>query len=176
MNEELKKIVKKLEGSLLTIGINEENILDEIEKNDNIHTCYTLTNISLTGKKYNMVRKGRNKKVNIKKIKKVFKKKKLDNVICNYDTIKQFYRSFIPQSIYINKGKLYIYGNKKDLDILKSKYERYTKDIKIKEKGNNFILIINNENTKNNFFKDLGYRLIDFKNDALDLITDLLIN
>ena len=78
-----------------------------------------------------MTKKGRNKKINIKKIKKQFKKKSLDTIICNYETIKPFYRSFIPNSIYLNKGTLYIYGNKEDLQKIKPKYQRYTSLIKI---------------------------------------------
>ena len=51
MNNQILKIIKKLKGSLLGIGLNEENLLDAIENNDNIQTCYLLNNISLTGKK-----------------------------------------------------------------------------------------------------------------------------
>ena len=104
MENELLKIIKKIKGSLLGIGMTESILLDAIEENDNIDTCYILSNVSLTGKKFNMIKKGRNKKINIKKLKKKFKKKSLDTVICNYDIIKQFYRSFVPNSIYINKN------------------------------------------------------------------------
>ncbi len=176
MENELLKIIKKIKGSLLGIGMTESILLDAIEENDNIDTCYILSNVSLTGKKFNMIKKGRNKKINIKKLKKKFKKKSLDTVICNYDIIKQFYRSFVPNSIYINKGYLYIYGNKKDLENLSKKYQRYTKDIELLENKENYILKINNTNTKNKFFKDKIYRIKDFSIDAVDFITELLIN
>ncbi len=176
MNKQLLEITNNMKGSLLGIGINDENILDVIEKNDDIHTCYLINNISLTGKKFNMTKRGKNKKINIKKLKKHFKKKSLDNVICNYEIIKQFQRSFVPNSIYINKGDLYIYGNEEDLETLKLKYQRYTADIEITKVSDGTIMKINNQNTKNKFFKDKIYRLKDFGSDALELMTDILIN
>ena len=122
MNKQILEIINNLKGSLLGIGLNDNTFLDAIEQNNNINTCYLLNNISLTGKKFSITKRGKNKKINIKKIKKYFKKKSLDNIIVNYDTIKQFYRSFIPNSIYLNKDTLYIYGNKNDLENLKQKY------------------------------------------------------
>lgn len=131
MNEKLLQIINSLEGSLLGIGFEDDLLLDAIENNNNIYSCYLLTKKNPSSKKFNMTKKGRNKKINIKKIKKQFKKKSLDTIICNYETIKPFYRSFIPNSIYLNKGTLYIYGNKEDLQKIKPKYQRYTSLIKI---------------------------------------------
>ena len=176
MNNQILKIIKNLKGSLLGIGLNEENLLDAIENNDNIQTCYLLNNISLTGKKFSITKRGKNKKINIKKIKKHFKKKSLDTIICNYNIIKQFYRSFVPNSIYLTSKTIYIYGSKKDLEELKNKYQRYTKNIELNKYDENYLLKINAQNTKNHFFKDLLYKIKDFGSDAANLITDLLIN
>ena len=176
MNKQILEIINNLKGLLLGIGLNDNTFLDAIEQNNNINTCYLLNNISLTGKKFSITKRGKNKKINIKKIKKYFKKKSLDNIIVNYDTIKQFYRSFIPNSIYLNKDTLYIYGNKNDLENLKQKYQRYTNDIKITKDNDNFIMKINNKKTKNHFFKDTLYKIKDFSSDAANIITDLLIN
>lgn len=176
MNEKILEIINNMQGSLLGIGITDENLLDAIEDNKNIHTCYILSNLSLTGKKFNLTKHGRNKKINIKKIKKHFKKKSLNNVICNYDIIKQFRRSFVPNSIYLNNGDLYIYGSKDEIDNLTQKYYRYTKDIDVIKTEDGFIMKVNNKNTKNHFFKDTLYKIKDFGADALEFITDLLIN
>ena len=176
MNEEILNIVNKMKGSLLGIGITDTAILDAIEKNNDIHTCFILSNLSLTGKKFSMTKRGRNKKVNIKKIKKQFKKKSLDNIICNYDIIKQFQRSFVPNSIYLNNGYLYIYGSKTEIENLKQKYQRYTNDITINETKDGFIMKVNNQNTKNSFLKGTLFKIKDFASDALEFITDLLIN
>lgn len=176
MNNKILEIVSQLKGSLLGVGITDTNILDAIENNDDIHTCYILSNLSLTGKKFSMTKHGRSKKINIKKLRKKFKKKSLNNIICNYDIIKQFQRSFVPNSVYLNNGYLYIYGKKKEIESLKQKYQRYTNDIEIIENKDGFIMKINNQNTKNNFFKDTLFKIKDFGNDTLEFLTDLLIN
>lgn len=176
MNKQMLEIINSLKGSLLGVGINDDAILDAIEQNDNIHTCYLLTDISKTGKKFSMAKHGKNKKINIKKIKKYFKKKSLNTIICNFNAIKQFQRSFVPNSIYLNNETLYIYGEKEELENLKIKYQRYTNDISIKKADSLYIMQINNQNTKNNFFKDILFKLKDFASDTTEFITDILIN
>ena len=176
MNKRLLEIINNLKGTLLGIGLNDDQLLDAIEKNDDIYTCYLLTNISKTGKKFSMTKRGKNKKINIKKIKKHFKKKSLNTIICNFDIIKQFQRSFVPNSVYLNNGTLYIYGKKENLENLKLKYQRYTKDIDIEVVDDQYIMKINNQNTKNNFFKDTLFKIKDFGSDITELITDILIN
>ena len=176
MNKQILEIIKSIKGSLLGIGLNDSELLDAIENNDNIHTCYILSSTSLTSKKFNMSKRGKNKKINIKKIKKHFKKKSLDTVICNYETIKQFQKSFVPNSVYLNKGILYIYGEDEEINNLKLKYERYTNDIEITKYKNQVIMKVNNKNTKNNFFKDNGYKIKDFFSETIEIITDILIN
>ena len=176
MNKQILEIIENLKGSLLGIGLSDENILDAIEDNENIKTCYLLNNLSLTGKRFSITKHGKNKKINIKKIKKQFKKKSLDNIICNFNIIKQFYRSFVPNSIYLCNKTIYIYGSKEDLKQLKNKYQRYTKNIELNKYDENYLLKINTQNTKNHFFKDLLYKIKDFGSDAANLITDLLIN
>lgn len=176
MNKQILEIIENLKGSLLGIGLEDETLLDAIEENENIKTCYLLSNLSLTGKRFSITKHGKSKKINIKKIKKQFKKKSLDNIICNFDIIKQFYRSFIPNSIYLCNKTIYIYGNKEELEKLKIKYQRYTNKIEIKEKEDNHIMKIDVQNTKNHFFKDFSYKITDFVSDTTDIITDILIN
>lgn len=173
---EILNIIKKSKGTLLGIGLDDPIYLEAIEENDNIHTCYLLNTKSITGKKFNMTKRGKNKKINVKKLKKYFKKKSIDVIICNFNTIKLFYRSFISNSVYLNNDKLYLYGDKTNLENLKIKYQRYTNNIKLTKKDDTYILIINNENTKTNLLKDFIYKIKDFSSDTLEFITDLLIN
>lgn len=178
MKDEILKEIKNMSGSLLGIGIDDEDMLDYIEKNNNIDLCYILSNVkkSKTNKKFKLFKKGKGKTVNIKKLKKYFHKKSLDNILCDYNIIKKFNRSFISNSVYINKGKLYIYGNIEELDKLKEKYERYTDDITINKNNKSFIIIINNKNAKTNIFKDNFYKIKDLLSDSLDSLTEFLTN
>lgn len=177
MKENILKEIKNMKGSLLGIGIDDTSMLDAIENNDNIDLCYILSNGGKSkNKKFKLFRKGRTKKINIKKLKKHFRKKSIDNVLCDYKVIKKFYKSFVPNSVYINKGKLLIYGNIKELDKIKEKYERYTNDIKIEKTNKSFLLIINNKKIKTNIIKTNYYKVKDTFNDALDYLTEFLTN
>ena len=163
----MKKIIKNLDGKVLGIGLNEE-LVKQIEKNDKIVECNLLNSYSKGKNKFSLF----NKTIKIKKIRKVFKKKKIDYVICNYDEINQYFNTFIKDSIYISKIKIYYFGNI-DIELLKNRYGRYNTNIVIKNKN---LVEINCSNAKNNFFKDYYYRLVDFKNKLIEVIGDILMN
>lgn len=177
MINEIIKEVKSIKGTVLGIGIEDKKVLDEIEKNKNIQLCFLLNNYKKnTNKKFKLNKKGKTKKINIKKLKKHFRKKSFDNIICNYETIKKFYKSFVPNSIYINKGKLFVYGNIKYLENIKEKYERYTSEIITNKNNKNFLLIINNKDVKTNIIKTNYYKIKDTLNEILDYLTEFLTN
>ena len=88
MKENIIKEIKNMSGSLLGIGIDDISMLDAIENNDKIDLCYILSNGGKTNKKFKLFKKGRTKKVNIKKLKKYFRKKSIDNILCDYKVIK----------------------------------------------------------------------------------------
>lgn len=177
MKEKIIKIIENMEGSLLGIGLDDDKILDKIEENEKIDLCYILSNGSKSSdKKFKLFKKGKDKTVNIKKLKKYFKKKSIDNVLCDYNVIKKYIRSFQAGSVYINKGKLIIYGSIKDLNNLEKRYKRYTKDVKLDKNNKAFILTVNNKNTKSNILKDLFYKISDLINDIIDYLTFLLTN
>ena len=163
----LKNIIKNLEGNVLGIGLN-ENLISAIEKNNRIIEC-NLLNSCAKGK---FKKSFFNKTIKIKKIRKIFKKKKVDYIICNYDEINNYFNTFIKDSIYINKNKLYFYGNI-DVNLLKLKYGRYNTKINLIDKN---IIEIDNSLAKNNFLKDNYYRFIDFKNHLVEIIGDILMN
>ena len=177
MDKELIKIVKSLKGSLLGIGIENENVLDEINKNDKILTCFLLEN-NTSKKSSKLSFSGRRKKANIKKLKKTFGKKRLNYVICNYEYSKKFMRHFIPGSVAINNGKLYLYGkiSEEEVENIKNKYRRYTNDIEIKKIKDEYLITVNNQNTKNNFFRDKLFFIEDLGERFMDILTNLLIN
>ena len=165
--KELLKIIKNLDGKVLGIGLNEE-LVKQIENNEKIVECDLLNSYSKGKSKFSLF----NKTIRIKKIRKVFKKKKIDYVICNYDEINKYFNTFIKDSIYISKTKIYYFGNN-DIELLKNKYGRYDTNIIIKNKN---LIEIDCSKAKNNFFKDNYYRLNDFKSKLIEVIGDILMN
>ena len=169
MNKELSNIIKNLSGNVLGIGI-DDKLSDLINKNANIKECNLLNSFSrkkLKGKKTR-------KTIKIKKIRKVFKKKKVDYIICDYEEIEKYLNSFVKDSIYINKSKLYFFGNI-NKEILIKKYNRYDTKVIIKEYKNSLIVEIDNSSAKTNFFKDRYYMLIDWFSKAIEVIGDILM-
>ena len=165
--KKLKKIIKNLDGNVLGIGLSED-LIKEIENNDKIINCNLLNPYIKGKKKFSLF----NKTIKIKKIRKVFKKKKIDYIICNYDEINNHFNTFIKDSVYINKKKIYYFGNV-DIGLLKYRYSRYDTNIIIKNKN---LIEIDNSKAKNNFFKDNYYHLKDFKDKLIEFIGDILMN
>lgn len=165
--KELLEIIKNLDGKVLGIGL-DEKLTKAIEDNDKIIECNLLNSYTKGKNKFSLF----NKTIKIKKIRKVFKKKKINYVICNYDEIYKYFNTFIKDSIYINNKKIYYFGNV-DIELLKSKYNRYDTKIIIKNKN---LIEIDTSKAKNNFFKDIYYRLKDFKDKLIELIGDILMN
>ena len=156
MKNELKKIIKTFSNNLLFIGITED-LLEDIDKNNNILNCDILSNDAKEN------RKGKffgGKSININKIRKKYKRKSIDYIICNYDVIFPYIRKFVKNSVYINKNKLYFYGNV-DLDLIKLRYSRYNTEIDIKKYKNGYIVKVDNIKSKNNFIKELFYSIKD---------------
>ncbi len=169
-------IAKVVSGDVLGIGV-DETISEILEQNERVLNCNLLNSFSKT-ENSKQEKKQRLKKIRIKKIRKVFKKKKVDFIICNIDEIKKYLKTFIKDSIYINKDILYIY-NIEDEELKKElikKYKRY--NVKIEELKDNkkTILKIDNKLSKTNIFKDTFYLIIDTLIQLLNIISDILLN
>lgn len=176
MNKELKKIFSKLSKSVVGIGLDDE-LSYTLESNDNILEL-DIINIEKKKKgKLNNKTKNKSRKINIKKLKKIYNKKSVEYVICNYEVIKKYFRYFISDSIYMNNNKLYLYGTSmEDIKEIKKKYKRYNTLIKVTDEKKYFIIEIDNKESKNNFFKDKLYFIVDTYNYLVDIIGDFLIN
>ena len=104
--------------------------------------------------------------------------KKVDFIICNIEEIKKYTKTFIKDSIYINKDMLYIY-NIKDEELkqeLIKKYKRYSTIVEEIKDNETTILKIDNKNSKTNIFKDTFYLIIDTSIQLFNIISDLLLN
>jgi len=168
------EITKYLTGNVLGIGV-DEKISEILEKNDKVTNC-NLLNSKVKLKEVGKSKKG--KKISIKKIRKIFKKKNVDFIICNINEIKKHLKTFIRDSVYINKNLLYIYDidNEELKNDLIKKYKRYnTKIEEIKDK-NKSILKIDNTNSKTNKLKDIKYQIVDTLVSLYNIISDLLLN
>lgn len=174
VNSTLKKYVKNMSGSLIGIGIQDVKIVEEIDKSNKILMCDLLNCVDLDDD--SVVSKKRAKKVYVKKLRKRYKKKRIDYMIINSEEIKPFLKTFIRDTIYINKNEIYYFSEKKDiLEKIKKKYHRYTKKTEITKYEDGYILKIDTDGTKNKFLKDKLYYLIDTISNIEDLIADILI-
>ena len=169
-------ISKVVSGNVLGIGV-DETISGILEQNDRVLNCNLLNSFSNT-KNIKQEKKQKLKKIRIKKLRKVFKKKKIDFIICNINEIKKYLKTFIKDSVYINKDILYIY-NIEDEELkqeLIKKYKRYNVIVEeIKDKKTT-ILKIDNKNSKTNIFKDTFYLIVDTLAQLLSMISDILLN
>ena len=164
INNELKKI----SGVVLGIGLNEKE-QTILEKNAKVTDCYLLNSNSTNDANS----KGHSKTIDIKKIRKIFRKKSFDYIICNFEELKSYLRSFIKNSIYLNKSKMYFYNiGDFELEELENRYVRYNSTFDIKKN----VVIIDNSKSKTNVFKNVFYYICDLIYDVIDYIGKLLVN
>ena len=169
-------IAKVVSGNVLGIGV-DETISEILEQNERVLNCNLLN--SLTKQATNVQgKKKRLKRIRIKKIRKVFKKKKVDFIICNTEEIKKYIKTFVKDSIYINKNILYLY-NIKDEELKKEiikKYKRYNTDIEELKDKEDSVLKIDNSKAKTNIIKDSFYLVVDTLISLFNIISDLLVS
>lgn len=178
MNNNLKKdlfdTIKKLNGTLLTIGIDDPKVLIEIDKNKNIYTSYSLkrNNKRLTKEEKN------NGYVDIK-ISKLNKKlkNKIDYILCDVNGINIYLRQVINSSFDLVSKKIIFYGvyDEYDVDRIINKYKRYNVKVDKKIYNDSFLLIINTNKIKTNKLKKIMYCFIDFNKDILEAIGNSLM-
>lgn len=168
----LESEAKELSGSLLGIGIEYKNLIDSIEKNNNIKICNLLNSYS---KK--TFEKGKNETIKINKLRKKFKKNKTDYTICNISTIQRFQNKFIYDSIYINKRHIYLYIEDKEIDSnFINKYRRCKAEVHEIECDNGYVYSIDLSNVKIGIIKEKVYKIFDIFIEGSNLITEFLIN
>ena len=169
-------IARCMSGNVLGMGVDDE-ITEILEQNDLVLNCNLLNSYSKSVTKTKGKRQ-RLKKIKIKRLRKVFKKKKVDFIICNVDEIRKYTKTFIKDSIFINKDMLYIY-NIKDDDLkqeLIAKYKRYNTIVEEIKDCKTVILKVDNKNSKTNIFKDVFYLIMDTLVQFFNIVSDLLLN
>lgn len=167
----LLKVISKIEGNLLGIGISDSKILKKIDENPNITTCNLLDD---TNQSNSETTRGKQKKISFNKLRKIFKKKKIDYLIVDEKIINDKDKNFISDSIYITKNTI-IYLTSEKEKIVK-KYSRYSVEIEEIKCLDRYVLKIKVGNAKNNRLKEKIYQVLDFFVYIIDTITDLLLN
>lgn len=170
IENELKEILENISGNILLIGNYSIKLEEIISKNENILYCDQLIgNNNSNGN----TKVKKSKKLNIKKIKKHYKKNKINNTIVNYEEVKDYKNTFVKDSTYITKGNIIVIDRNNDETIF-NMYKRYTKDIKIINCLDGKIFVINSSKAKNNKIKDMYYFIHDLIINVFDTIGNLL--
>ena len=168
-NSVLKSEIKNMYGNVLGIGNLDESIVNKLDSNKKIMICNILSNNS-----YENDEEGNEKlkKISISNLRK-FKKKRVNYLICDYSNIDKYLNTFIKDSIYITNNYIYFCTNNKKIKKLYERYDITLKEVKCSDTN---ILIIDTSKAKNNYIKELIYKIIDFIEKIIDIITELLIN
>lgn len=175
LNQELIKHTNLMSGKLLGFGIDDNELIKSIEKNININECNLLDLKNLNNKHGKSNEKTIN--INIRNIRKKFKYKKNNYIICNSNTVDKYLKTFVRDSIYINNKEIYYYmDNEYDIDKIISKYKRYKTKIDVIKCLDGTILKIDTSESKTNIIKDKFYYLVDSLINLGELIGDVLIS
>jgi len=118
------------------------------------------------------------KKIKIKKLRKAFKKKTVDYIICDYNAIEDYFKYIIGNTVDINSKTLYIYGTATltDPKDIAKRFERYNAEVKLTVNNEDFVIIVNNEKSKTNWFKNKLYFIKDTCHNIGDLISASLVS
>ena len=169
--------IKTFEGSVTLVAVNDNKIKRVLSKNNNIN-IFELNRPErgkiLSRKK--KLKSSSGKKVNIKKFRKIFKKKSVDYLVIDLNNVFDYYKYMASNSIYICNKKIYIYGNSdyvtaKDVG---KKFKRYTKNIECIQIDNDYLVIVDCKGTKYKYFKEKFYLIIDSFLNLGDMISYFL--
>lgn len=160
-------------GKVIGVGIDNKEIIETIDKNNKILACDLLNSIDING-----TAKGKNKKKKyVKKIRKKYKKKKVNYIIVNSNEINRYLKTFVRDSIYINNTEIYYYMDKSyDTENIIKRYKRYNTEIEVIKCDDGNIVRINTSKAKNKFFKDKLYYIVDTLGNIADIIGDILVS
>lgn len=172
MKNELKIQIDHMDGKILLIGNYDEEIQQLLLKKAAILSCDQLIKKEVS--KNNSQSSGKKSKtLNIKNLRKKYKKKNLSYMIVNAEDIMPYKNRFIRDSIYITNKSIYLIGNE---DILLTMYRRYSKQIEKIECLDGMIIKIDVSKSKNNKIKDFLYFVKDNLIDLGNTISDFLIS
>ena len=163
--KELLEIIKKLEGTVLSVSIDNDIVKDAILKNKKI-------NNNLCFKSKSKFRPDAGfEDVSINKLKKKIKFK-VDTIICDINGINMYIWKVIKNSYKLTNDKVIFFGYSDDYDINKivDKYVRYGGKKVVKKFDDFYIVVIDVSNLEIKTFKKIIYNTKDFVIDVNDAI------
>ena len=169
--------IKNFKGNTLLLGIDDEKITKDLMKNKNVHLFeIELYKKRRIFKKDKSKEKATGKKVNIKKFRKIFKRKSIENVVINLDNMYDYYKYMASNSIDICNNKIYIYGNKElvTTSSIVKKFNRYNTKIEVITDDKNYLIIVDASLAKYNLIKEKFYVIIDTFINLGDMISYFL--
>ena len=175
MFKKIVDVINNFNNRVLCIGSLNEESLVALKNNQNIICCDLLnvnTSFGFKGKK------GKSKTINMKDLKKHYKKKNLDYIIFNSIELKKYIPRFISTSIYTCCGKVYIMGSNDiyEIERIIKKYKRYKCSYSILYNKEKYLIEIDVSNSKNKFLFDKLYYIFDTLGLISDKISDLIMN
>lgn len=173
LEQDLLATIDTLSGTLLTVGIDDNVLLDIIDKNKNLNRNY---NLEKRHKKQTKVEKQLCLNLKLRQLRKKLKNR-VDYIICDVNGINNYLRDFINVSYTLTNKSIIYYGiyDEYDIDRMINKYKRFNVKTEKKIYDDSFLLIINTKKLKTTKFKLLKYRFIDFFKDLVDAIGNFIM-
>lgn len=105
IEKELTKQIKNLKGKLLVIGTFSDKIINSIESNENIIFCDILSNNNTSD--ITDSKSKNNSYIKVEELKKKYKKKKITDIICDYNDVENCFPIFFKDVFSIFNNNLY---------------------------------------------------------------------
>ncbi len=177
--ERLKEDLKNFSGNVLCVGLKDKKMLNILMKNNTIN-LYSIDRNPAKGlfSRSKKAKMNGSQKINMKKMRKKFKKKSVDYIVCNINEIYDYFKYFLYDSVYINRKKLYLYGESKYIDpnVLAKRFQRYHAKTFVETMGQEFLIIVDNEKSRCSFLKAKWYVIVDSFHNMGDMISQALIS
>ncbi len=151
-------------------------MIQAIHENHAITICDLLSRSTKEKGKKTIFSK-KTKTFQFQKMRKTFHKKKKDILIGDIGSLERYFKTFIPDSVYITKGYIYLFikDPSYDFDYIIRHYQRFNITHEIEKAKDGSILIIDVSRAKNHYWKEKIYYGIDVITDAIDIIGDALV-
>lgn len=176
----MKNIVSEIDnfkGNVLCIGVSDKKILNSLNKNKKIGVYELTRDIPrkiFSRKKRVKTKDGKSVKIN--KFRKLFKKKSIEYLIIDLNSVFDYHKYIASNSIYVCNKKIYLYGDSEYVKAtsVAQKYKRYKTEVECFQDENKYLVIVDVKGAKYSFFKEKLYLIIDTFYNLSDMITYFL--